>query len=113
MSERRPLRRVPQAFGILFLILCVVALGGDITRSIEQGGLAIRSLGGWWAQFSPEDVAEVNEALNTAAGFWESVGGFFISLPAFAVFGLIGVLLLWLGRRKASDNYMFAGKGRL
>ena len=86
---------------LILIVAALLFLGADAVTSLERGGeLTVRSLDAIWAMFNPHGLAAFkswvqNHAAFMAQGIYSS-----LALPAWAVTGVIGVILAFVfGRR--------------
>lgn len=94
---------------LVFIVLGLMLLGADVVTLLERGTEPqLRSLADVWSLFSAASVADFQ---SWAAGNLPSPlpGGVasILSFPAFAVFGVTGVILAVLFRER--DDYGDAG----
>ncbi|MBN9011167.1 MAG: hypothetical protein J0H63_13990, partial [Rhizobiales bacterium] len=85
------------------LIAAVVALAYDGTRTLAGGsGLVITSLAEHWMHFFPASYESAKAILAAKIHplAWETVVAPVLRLPAWLVAGVLGLLLVWLGRRR-------------
>jgi hypothetical protein len=93
------------ALRILSLILIVIALmllGADFVTTLEKGGeITVRSLDDVWAMFDKAAVEGFKSWLeHTLPGPTSGWAEAILSLPGWAFFGVLGVILAFLfGRR--------------
>jgi hypothetical protein len=96
---------VVMLFRFISLILIVAALmllGADAVGTLESGGdVKLRSLQSVWALFAPAAAASAMEGLPAAVA---SPVGLLLSLPAWATFGLLGLLIAFLFRHRTDDE---------
>ncbi|KQX38278.1 hypothetical protein ASD04_11770 [Devosia sp. Root436] len=104
------MRLVLRITGTWLIGLALVLLVIDGTKSLGANGLVYTSLADLWTQIHPPSLAAV-------AAFFES--RFFADLldaalkavldyPAFAVFGVPGIVLALLGRKPRRERYLRA-----
>ncbi len=89
------------------LLVAVIALVYDGTRTLAGGsGLVMTSLLEHWNGLAPATL----EALKTlmvkrlGAGIWDSGLLRLLKLPAWLVFGVLGLLLAYIGRKRQKVN---------
>ena len=88
----------------LALVLAVV----DGTKSLGAGRVALTSLAQSWTSVSPDSLAAV-EAFFDSRYFADLLDGVMAALlgyPAFAVIGVVGIVLALLGRVPRRDRYL-------
>lgn len=85
------------------LLLAVVALVYDGTRTIAGGsGIVLTSLIEHWSNLAPNSLATA-QALFTRMGqqaIWDTGVLKVLRLPAWLIFGTVGVLLAYIGRKR-------------
>ncbi len=86
---------------LILIVAALLFLGADAVTSLERGGeLTVRSLDAIWATLDPHGLEAFkswvqNHAAFMAQGIYSS-----LALPAWAVTGVIGVILAFVfGRR--------------
>lgn len=89
------------------LLIAIVALVADVTRSLALGGgLAFTSLGQQWMDFSPATLnalqATLERSVSTYA--WDPAATFVLETPTWVIFATIGLLLYLSGRRRERVN---------
>ena len=102
------MRLIVRALGTWLIGLALVLLVIDGTKSLGANGLVLTSLADLWTGLHAESLTGV-------AGFVQSrlLGDLLaagltalLSYPAFAVFGVPGVVLALLGRAKQRDRFL-------
>jgi hypothetical protein len=88
----------------VFLIIAVIA--GVSDASAAKGALAMTSLGEHWSALAP---ATLNAAQGAAARYlhpavWQMLIQKLLLLPTSVVFGVLGLLLAYAGRRRRRVN---------
>lgn len=88
--------------GLWICALALLALVLDGVRSIAANALVVKSLGEVWYML---DVASLNltQAViqrNVHPLLWDPVLQWILTLPAWLVAGILGLLLLYLGRKR-------------
>ena len=94
---------VLRSFGVWFLLLAMVAAVVDATKSLAGGGqLVVTSLAEQWAALSPTSLAAAKAAVETHVGpfLWTPAITTILELPTWLVFGLLGIALYRLGRKR-------------
>ena len=89
------------------ILAAVVALVNDLTRSYQTGAkFAFASLGKDWFLISPGsyDVLKIGIERHVAPMMWDPVLLTLLRVPAFAVFGVLGLLLCLAGLRRRRLN---------
>jgi hypothetical protein len=90
--------------GVWLLLLAMVAAVIDATKTLAGGGAwVVTPLGDQWASLSPDSLAAAKAAVVTHAGpfLWDAVITEILHTPTWGVFGVLGVALFWLGRKRA------------
>ena len=73
----------------------------DGTRSIAGNAVYISSLADGLALVWPNAVAGLEAALRSVSTWlWDPVGAWIFAQPAFAALGILGLLLLFIGRKR-------------
>jgi hypothetical protein len=87
---------------LILIVIALMLLGADLVTTLEKGGeITVRSIEDVWAMFSRASVDAFKSWLEhtlpqPSSGWVEAV----LSLPGWAFFGVIGVILGFLfGRR--------------
>jgi hypothetical protein len=91
----------------LFLLVAVIALVSDATRGqLGMPGPPSTPLLKHLSDFAPGSLAAAQRAIqrNIHPLVWDPLLKSFLSLPAWASFGAIGVLLAYTGRRRPRVN---------
>ena len=90
-------------FGVWLLLLAMVAAVVDATKSLAGGGAwVVTPMGEQWQALSPETLQDVKAAIETNVGpfLWDPVMTTILHAPTWVVFGILGVLLYWLGQKR-------------
>lgn len=92
--------RIVRIVGGILLAVALVALGGDALASFEQGRLAVAALGELWFRLDPGSLNLMQAVVQRYLwpGLWDPVIVAILRLPAVAVFGVPGIVLLVLAR---------------
>jgi hypothetical protein len=92
--------------GWLFIALSVIALGWEIVDSIDNGGWQITALGKLWFDIHPGSLglAQVVVQRYVLPAIWDPVVITVLQWPAWAMFGVPGILFAWVFRRRRSDR---------
>jgi hypothetical protein len=89
--------------GALFLLAAAIALTADVTR-VSQGGAPrpiFASIAKHWGDFAPQSLAGTQAQVRRAHPIlWDPLISSIINLPAWLSLGGMGVLALYLGRRR-------------
>jgi hypothetical protein len=89
--------------GVWFLLLAMVAAVIDATKSLAAGGAWVFTpLGQQWASLNPDSLAVAKTWVETHAGtfMWNPMITEILNAPTWVVFGILGVVLFWLGRKR-------------
>ena len=90
-------------FGVWLLLLAMVAAVVDATKCLAGGGAwVVTPMGEQWQALSPETLRDVKAAIETNVGpfLWDPVMTTVLHAPTWVVFGILGVLLFWLGQKR-------------
>ncbi len=85
----------------------MVALVVDATKSLgADNKLVITPLATEWQQLWPQSFASVQQYVTEKAGanFWDQILLPFLHLPAWIIFGVLGVLLYWAGQKRRAEE---------
>jgi hypothetical protein len=95
----RPLFR---AIGLLFMAVAFVFFVYDGTKSIAGNAVFFTPLTDTWNSVSSTSLQQVQPVIERYGGkiAWDLVAQWILAAPTFAVFGVIGALLVLLGRKK-------------
>lgn len=90
----------------IFFLCAAMALAADVTRYVNGGGFSMTSLAALWRGFSPVMLKNAQAAVsnNLHPLLWDPVIWRLISLPAWFLFGALGVAFAYLGRAKRRVN---------
>lgn len=89
-------------FAFVFLLIAVIALVADLTPVLNgTGAFTPVSLEAYWQAFATGSHQAAQAAVARVLGkeAWAPVS-VLLSIPAFAAFGLLGILSGYLGRRR-------------
>jgi hypothetical protein len=91
--------------GVLLLI-AVIAIVFDATRSLAAHALVLTSLGEHWTKIAPTALTAARNAVQRYAHplIWELAIRRLLLLPSWVVFGALGVLAAYAGRRRRRVN---------
>ena len=103
------LRRAAHYLGLLFCLAALAVLGWDLWRLIAGEGLELSALGRVWFELAPGSLQALQPAIerHLAEWLWQDLLFPLLQLPALLVFGALGLLLLWLGRRRRQRRVFF------
>ncbi|WP_193337432.1 hypothetical protein [Devosia beringensis] len=102
------MRLIVRALGTWLIGLALVLLVIDGTRSLGADGLVLTSLGTLWSQLHAPSLAGATHFVQTRL-FGELLGAgltALLSYPAFAVFGVPGIVLALLGRAPRREHFL-------
>ena len=91
----------------LFLLVAVITLAADITPRLSgAGAFTPTSLAKHWADIAPATLASAKAHIGsaTAPAVWDFIIQPLISMPTFLLFGVLGVLSGYAGRRRHKVN---------
>jgi hypothetical protein len=96
--------------GVWLLLIAMVAAVVDATKSLAGGGAWVVTPMGeqWKALNAPSlDAAKAWVVSHAAPFVWDPVIATILNAPTWVVFGILGVLLYWLGqKRKPVEVYI-------
>lgn len=101
------MHRLARAVGVILLLFAMVALVVDGTKSLGAGGdIVVTPLVEQWRELAPETYDASKNWVDTTVGegFWEAAALPILGLPAWAIFGGLGVLFFWLGQKRAQTE---------
>jgi hypothetical protein len=102
------MRLILRVLGTWLIALAVVLLVVDGTKSLGANNIVLTSLGALWAQINQSSLETVREFF--AGRFFADLldNGFsgVLSYPAFAVFGVPGIVFSLLGRTPPQVRYV-------
>ena len=92
--------------GIWFLLATVIALVVDGTKSLAANELVVTSLGDNWLLLHEASLKLAKEAVEKHLHplVWDPAITALLFWPSWALLGLIGLILVWLGRKRHSAN---------
>ncbi|MEO0329395.1 MAG: hypothetical protein AAF217_12445 [Pseudomonadota bacterium] len=91
-----------RTIGLLFLVLTVVTIILDLTRSIANSTFTLTPLGLEWRNFDISSLQSFQVGIERHIGIpwlWENVIQTVLLWPSWVVFFGFSVVFLWLGRR--------------
>jgi hypothetical protein len=89
--------------GVWLLLLAMVAAVVDATKSLAGGGAwVVTPMGEQWQALNPDTLTATKAWIETNAGkyLWDPVMVTILHAPTWVVFGILGVLLYWLGQKR-------------
>ncbi len=104
------MRLVVRNTGLLLLVLCAGMLCYDLVRTVLSGELQITDVGSLWVAVHSTSLQELEAGISRYLWpfLWHPVMVTFLLLPAFAVVGVVGVLLMIAGRRRTRSGQLFS-----
>lgn len=102
------MRLLLRIVGTTLLAAALILLILDGTRSLGTNSLVITSLGATWDAIHADSLAQVRAFLATRffGPLLESVIDAILSFPGWAVLGVPGTFLAWLGRSKRTRVFV-------
>jgi hypothetical protein len=90
----------------MLLLIAVIAIVFDGTRSLAAHTLVLTSLGENWAKIAPATLAAARSAVqrNTHPLVWDLGVRKLLLLPSWVVFGVLGVVVAYVGRQRRRVN---------
>jgi hypothetical protein len=90
----------------VFLLVAAIAAVYDGTRSLGVGRMVVTSLIEHWSAVAPGLLATAQSAVRRATHpmVWELGVRKLLAVPTWAVFGVVGFLLAYAGRRRRRVN---------
>jgi len=89
--------------GVWFLLLAMVAAVIDATKSLAGGGAwVVTPMGEQWKALNAQslDAAKAWVTSNASPYLWDPIITAILHAPTWVVFGILGVLLYWLGQKR-------------
>ena len=103
---------VLRLIGWILLVLAVLAAGYEVFLAVGGDGYRMGPFGEIWFRLDPMlgtaslNVSQAVVQRYVWAWLWEAVVQTILGLPAWAVFGVPGIALLWIGlRRRRSRRF--------
>ena len=102
------MRLILRSMGTWLIGLALVLLVIDGTRSLGANALVLTSLAGLWTQLHAASLAGLQDFLQTRffGALLETGLTAVLGYPAFAVFGVPGVILALLGRAPRRERFL-------
>jgi hypothetical protein len=93
-----------RALGWVLLAMAVAAIVRDCLAWWSEGGFSLMPLGEFWSRFDSAAFPPVpgSPGSHPPGWFWRDVVLPALMIPALPVFTMLGVILLWIGRRIGS-----------
>jgi hypothetical protein len=94
-----------RTFGLLLLAAAFVFFVYDGTKSLAANALVTTRLSEFWNIVDPSSLQQLEPYVkqHATAWLWDPVMVTILDAPAFAVFGIVGAVLVLLGRRKKAQ----------
>jgi hypothetical protein len=88
------------------LLIAVIAIVYDGTRTLAAHTLVLTSLGEHWAKLAPATLPAARSAVQRYAHplVWEMGIGKLLLVPCWIVFGVLGLIVAYAGRRRRRIN---------
>ncbi len=89
--------------GVWLLLLAMVAAVVDATKSLAGGGAwVVTPMGEQWQALNADSLAATKTWMENTLGpiSWDPVMTTILHAPTWVVFGIVGVLLYWLGQKR-------------
>jgi hypothetical protein len=99
-SNMRMLLRI---VGVWLLLVAMVAAVVDATKSLAGGGAwVVTPMGQQWQALSPKTFDDARAAVGSHVSpfLWDPILTTILGAPTWVVFGILGVLLYWLGQKR-------------
>jgi hypothetical protein len=97
------MRMLLRIMGVWLLLLAMVAAVVDATKSLAGGGAwVVTPMGQQWQTLSPETLRDAKSAIESSVSpvVWDPIMTTILDAPTWVVFGILGVLLYWLGQKR-------------
>ncbi|HEX5931356.1 MAG TPA: hypothetical protein VFY74_06355 [Methyloceanibacter sp.] len=97
------MRTLLRIVGVWLLLLAMVAAVIDATKSLAGGGAwVVTPMGQQWQALSPETLRDAKAAIESKVSpfLWDPIMATILDAPTWVVFGILGVLLYWLGQKR-------------
>lgn len=90
----------------VFLLVAVIAAVNDVTRSLAANRVASTSAYEHWSKLAPVTLAAARGSVqrNTHPLVWDWGAATILQLPAWGLFGVLGLMLAYVGRRRRQVN---------
>lgn len=92
--------------GNISFLAAIVALVYDGTKSLGEGALSMTPLGQHWFNLSPGTLSLAQSAIekHVSPALWDPVVVTILLAPAWVVFGVTGLILHIIGRKRTRLN---------
>jgi len=96
------IRFLLRAIGLISLAAAFILVIYDGTRSIAGNTLAMTSVRALWQLLNPASLSKLEPLIKSYAGgfLWDPLMVAFLSTPACAMLGFLGIVFILLGRKK-------------
>jgi hypothetical protein len=96
------IRFIFRFFGLICLAAAFILVIYDGTKSIAGNSLSLTTMRALWELINAASLAKLRPLLEPYAGglLWDPVAVSVLTAPACSLLGLVGILLLLLGRKK-------------
>jgi len=96
------IRFLLRAIGLISLAAAFILVIYDGTKSIAGNALSLTSVRALWTLLNAASLAKIEPLIKSYAGgfLWDPVMVTFLSLPASAVLGVLGIVFILLGRKR-------------
>ena len=100
------LASVARIVAVPLLIIAVIALVTDVTRIMNGTSIRFATVNEHWTRLAPQSLtaAKVFVQKSTHPLVWDQGVQSLIAMPAFAMFGILGGVVGYLGRRRRRVN---------
>jgi len=90
----------------VFLIVAVIAAVNDVTRSLAANRAVAISTYEHWSNLAPVTLAAARGSVqrNTHSLVWDLGPAKILQAPAWGLFGVLGLMLAYAGRRRRQVN---------
>ena len=102
------MRLLLRIVGTLLIALAVILLIIDGTKSLAANGVVLTPLSDTWSQISAQSLENVKTFLETRlfGPVLEAVVSAILGFPGWAVIGVPGILLAWIGRSRRTRMFL-------
>jgi hypothetical protein len=90
----------------LLLLVAVIALVFDATRTLAGHRLVLSSLGEQWANIAPGTLSSARRAVERQVHplLWQVAIAKLLLIPTWIFFGVLGIVAAYLGRQRRRAN---------
>lgn len=88
--------------GTLLILFALVAFAMDGTKSLAENEIVLTPLGQHWHDLNAPSLVNAQAAVEryVAPFLWDPVMITILQWPTWAVLGVLGIFLFWIGRRR-------------